>query len=719
MRERFEKQLIDERDPAGLDWTCQFDPGSPAEFAEAQPGAACRPDTSSASSFPILSVFLCASLLVSLTAIAQTQKPTPDLAETSLETLMNIEVTSASKKQEKLSQTAAAIYVITQEDIRRSGATSIPELLRMVPGSDVAHIDANKWAISARGLNEQFADKMLVLIDGRTVYTPLFSGVYWDVQDTLLEDIDRIEVIRGPGATLWGANAVNGVINIITKQAKDTQGSLLTSGGGNQERGFGAVRYGGKLGDRGHYRFFAKYFNRDAFARSSGDNAVDGWNILREGFRTDWKVTDQDSLTIQGDFYNGSAGVEVPGVASLSPPTTGSLDDRTHLVGGNLLGRWHRAFSDRSDTTLQMYYDRADRRDILLGEVRHTIDLDFGHHLAVGNRHDILWGLGYRFTGDQTTGSLTFSFNPSSRSDNLYSTFAQDEINLVPARLRLTLGTKLEHNNYSGLEIQPNIRLLWTPHPHHAIWAAVSRAVETPSREEANARINKAAFVRADGTTRLVSEFGNPGLPAEAVLANEFGYRAQLSRRISLDLATFYNVYANLHTDERGVSFFEDSPPPSHRVLPIFLANNMHGETHGMEIAPKWNVTGRWTLSSGYTQLQMRLHVEPSSTDSSLPEEVAGSSPRHQLHLRSYLNLPHGLEFDTAVYYVSRLSNFGVPAYTRLDCRLGWRPMESVEISIAGQNLLDKQHPEFGSTRQFANATQVKRSIYGKLTWRF
>jgi len=527
MRERFEKQLIDERDPAGLDWTCQFDPGSPAEFAEAQPGAACRPDTSSASSFPILSVFLCASLLVSLTAIAQTQKPTPDLAETSLETLMNIEVTSASKKQEKLSQTAAAIYVITQEDIRRSGATSIPELLRMVPGSDVAHIDANKWAISARGLNEQFADKMLVLIDGRTVYTPLFSGVYWDVQDTLLEDIDRIEVIRGPGATLWGANAVNGVINIITKQAKDTQGSLLTSGGGNQERGFGAVRYGGKLGDRGHYRFFAKYFNRDAFARSSGDNAVDGWNILREGFRTDWKVTDQDSLTIQGDFYNGSAGVEVPGVASLSPPTTGSLDDRTHLVGGNLLGRWHRAFSDRSDTTLQMYYDRADRRDILLGEVRHTIDLDFGHHLAVGNRHDILWGLGYRFTGDQTTGSLTFSFNPSSRSDNLYSTFAQDEINLVPARLRLTLGTKLEHNNYSGLEIQPNIRLLWTPHPHHAIWAAVSRAVETPSREEANARINKAAFVRADGTTRLVSEFGNPGLPAEAVLANEFGYIAR------------------------------------------------------------------------------------------------------------------------------------------------------------------------------------------------
>ena len=719
MRERSGEQVVDERHSAGIDLIRQFDPGSPAEFAEAEPGVGCRPGTSSVGRIPIFSLFLCASLLLSLTASAQTQKTTPDLGETSLEALMNMEVTSASKKQEKLSQTAAAIYLITQEGIRRSGATSIPEVLRMVPGLDVAHIDANKWAISARGFNEQFADKMLVLIDGRRVYTPLFSGVYWDVQDSLLEDIDRIEVIRGPGATLWGANAVNGVINIITKQAKDTQGTLVTAGGGNQERGFGAVRYGGKLGDRGHYRFFAKYFNRDAFDQSPGDDAVDGWNILREGFRTDWKVTDQDSLSVQGDFYNGSAGVTVPGVVSLSPPTTGSLDDRTHLVGGNLLGRWHRAFSDRSDTTLQMYYDRANRRDILLGEVRHTIDLDFDHHLAVGNRHDILWGIGYRFTADRTTGSLTFSFNPSSRGDNLYSAFVQDEINLVPARLRLTLGTKLEHNNYSGLEIQPNIRLLWTPHPHHAVWAAVSRAIETPSREEANARINKAAFVRADGTTRLVSEFGNPRLPAEAVLANEFGYRAQLSRRLSLDLATFYNVYANLHTDERGVPFFEDSPPPRHRVLPIFLANNMHGETHGMEIAPKWNVTGRWTLSTGYTQLQTHLHVDPSSKDSSLPKEEAGSSPRHQLHLRSYLNLPHDLEFDTAVYYVSHLSNFGVPAYTRLDCRLGWRPTESVEITIAGQNLLDKRHPEFGSTRQFANATLVKRSVYGKLTWRF
>jgi iron complex outermembrane receptor protein len=366
-----------------------------------------------------------------------------------------------------------------------------------------------------------------------------------------------------------------------------------------------------------------------------------------------------------------------------------------------------------------MYYDRADRRDILLGEVRHTINFDFDHHLAVGNRHDIVWGLGYRTTSDRTTGSLTFSFDPSSRRDNLYSAFVQDEISLVPSLLRLTLGSKFEHNDYTGFEVQPNIRLLWTPHPRHAIWAAISRATETPSRLEAHARVNEAVFLGADGTINLVSKFGNPLLPAEAVRAHELGYRAQLSRRLSLDLATFYNVYHNLRTDEPGVPFFEDSPPPRHRVLPSFLSNRMHGETHGIEIAPKWGVTDRWTLSAGYAHLQTRLHLDPSSADSSLPEEVAGSNPRHQLHLRSYLDLPHDFEFDTAVYYVSRLSNFRVPSYTRLDSRFGWRPMKSVEISIVGQNLLDNRHPEFGATRQLAKATQVKRSFYGKLTWRF
>ena len=657
-------------------------------------------------------------LIVSLAVGARAQQRPVDLTTVSIEDLMQVQVTSASKKHEKFFVTAAAIYVISQEDIRRSGATSIPELLRMVPGLDVAHIDANKWAISSRGFNERFANKMLVLIDGRTVYTPLFSGVHWDVQDPLLQDIERIEVIRGPGATLWGANAVNGVINIITKQAKDTQGALVTGGAGNQEHGFGAVRYGGQAGDHGYYRFFAKYFNRDEFADPAGQDAADSWNILRGGFRTDWTLSGRDTLTVQGDFYNGSAGGTIPEVLSLSPPITASINDRNHLVGGNLLSRWNRVFSPRSDISLQFYYDRTDRRDSRLGEVRHTVDFDFNHHLALGKRHDVVWGLGYRYTTDSTVGSLTQSFNPSRRRDNLFSSFVQDEIVLFRDRLRLTLGTKLERNDYTGFEIQPNVRLLWTPHPRHAIWAAVSQADRVPSRADAGLRVNLAAVPGKSGVTTLISLLGNPQFVSEHVLASEVGYRTELSRRVSLDLAAFYNSYDRLQEAVPGTPFFETSPAPLHLVLPLIFQNALRGETHGVEIAPSWNVTSRWTLSTAYTWFQPHLRpiaaggeVDPSSAD--------GTTPRYQWNLRSRLNLPRNLEFDTSLYYVSRISSTDIPSYTRLDARVGWRPAESLEISVVGQNLLDPRHFEFGSDGQAVNATQVKRSVYAKFTWRF
>ena len=663
--------------------------------------------------------YLSLTVAVLMTIPAWPQQKPKDLSDKSLEDLMNIEVTSVSKKEQKMSRTASAIFVITAEDVRRSGARNIPDVLRMVPGLDVAHIDSNKWAISSRGFNEQFADKMLVLIDGRTVFNPLFSGVYWDVQDILLEDIGRIEVIRGPGATVWGANAVNGVINVITKPAKDTQGALLTASAGNQERGSSAVRYGGKLGGQGHYRFFAKYLNRAPFADSSGKDAADDWHVQRGGFRTDWDLTKRDSLTVQGDYYNGVAGVTVPGVISLSPPMLRSLDDRTHVAGGNVLGRWNHRFSDRSETTLQLYYDRADRGDLLLGEVRHTVDLDFDHHVALGTRHEILWGLEQRFTTDRTAGSLTFSFDPSRRGNNLASGFFQDEIMLLPERLWVTLGTKLEHNDFSGLEVQPNIRFLWAPHESHAIWAAVSRATETPSRLEANGRINKDVFPGAGGTPTLLSEFGNPRLHAESVLSSELGYRAQVNKRLSLDVATFYNLYHQLDSAEPGAPFLEVSPPPPHLVLPLVFENKVHGVTHGIELATNWSVTDRWTLHSGYTLLQMHLHVDPSSGDASVGKEIEGESPKQQFQLRSQLNLPHGLEFDTSLQYISRLLTFGVPSYTRLDTRLAWQPKESLEISIVGQDLLRPRHFEFGSADQLASATQVKRSVYGKVTWRF
>jgi iron complex outermembrane recepter protein len=659
------------------------------------------------------------SLISTLPSLSWAQKPKPDLSDISLDTLANAEITSVSRKGEKLSQAAAAVFVITQEDIRRSGFTSIPEVLRMVPGLSVAQIDANKWAITARGFDERLADKMLVLMDGRTVFDPLSSGVYWDVQDTILEDIERIEVIRGPGATLWGANAVNGVVNIITKKAKDTQSGLVTAGGGSQEGEVTAVRYGGTLRNRGHYRFFTKYIHQDAFTDSLGREAADDWHLIHGGFRTDWVLSSRDDLTVQGDLYSGGAGQRGPGLISLSPPASGTLSDRTNMGGGNLLGRWHRASSERLDTTFQMYFERADRNERrLLGEYRHTIDLDFEQHLGVGDRHDLVWGGDYRYATDSTRGTLNLSFNPAGRSTNLFGAFLQDEITLVPDRLRIIIGSKLEHNFYSGFAVQPNARLLWTVRPRYAIWMAISRASEIASRLEGDSRDNEDVFVDAKGITTVVSNLGTHHLPSENVIAYELGQRGQVSKWLTFDVATFYNHYTKLHTQEPALPFFEANPPPLHLVLPSVTMSNITGETHGIEAFSQWKVTSFWSFSAGYSLFEIHLHASQNSQDFTTATDSEGSTPRHAFQVRSELNLPHKLEFDSAVYHVGKLPAPQIPSYERVDARLGWRPTEHLETSIGVQNLLDPRHFEFGSG-DFANATQVGRNAYGKLTWRF
>ncbi len=399
---------------------------------------------------------------------AEKQKLTLELTDMSLEELMNIKVTSVSKRPEKLSHAEAAVFVITQEDIRRTGVTSIPEALRMVPGVEVARIDANKWAISARGFTRMFADKLLVLIDGRTVYTPLFSGVYWDVQDTLIEDVERIEVIRGPGASLWGANAVNGVINIITKHAKDTQGGLLSMTTGTEENAVGGVRYGGKINEETYYRFYTKYLNHDDFVNSADQDMNNDWEVFRSGFRVDSGLSDTDSLTVQGDIYGGGIGSTYQ-TPILQEPYAVDLDFNDAIAGANLLSRWNRFFSDSSDISLQMYYDWTKREINVGGEERDTFDLDFQHHIRLNSRNDFLWGLGYRYTADSFDESTTAALEPSSRSDHLFSLFIQDEMELIEELLKLTVGSKFEHNDYTGFEYQPTARLLWTPHPRHAV----------------------------------------------------------------------------------------------------------------------------------------------------------------------------------------------------------------------------------------------------------
>jgi iron complex outermembrane recepter protein len=632
-----------------------------------------------------------------------------ELSRLTFDDLMNLEITSVSKKAQKVSEAAAAIFVITNQDLRRSGVTSIPEALRMVPGFQVTRIDASKWAITSRGFNGRFANKLLVLIDGRSVYTPLFSGVLWDIQDTLLEDVERIEVIRGPGATLWGANAVNGVINIITKQAKDTQGGLVTAGAGTKERGFGSVRYGAKLNDDTCYRVYAKYFDRD-----SGVDGVDNWHVVRGGFRIDWEPANGNSLTLQGDIYDDKIGSRVS-VASLTAPFARTLDGDRESNGLNLLTRWQHVISDTSDMTLQLYYDRIEQNTIILDEIRDTFDIDFQHRFLLSERQNVIWGLGYRFISDDINNTFSMSFYPDSRDDNLFSAFVQDEIILVEDRLHLTLGSKFEYNDYTGFEIQPNARLMWTPHSQHSIWTAVSRAVRTPSRVNYDIRYNIQVFPLGSSLA-LNSLIGNRNFDSEELIAYELGYRVQLMDRLSLDIAAFFNDYDNLHTLEPGD--YETSSSPPHLVIPYMADNKMEGETYGVELAANWQALNWWRLQAAYTYLQIQLHLAGDS-ECILAEKIEGESPHHQISFRSSMELFRDLEFDLWVRYADNLPSQDIGSYITLDARLSWRLFNDLELSVVGQNLLDSDHPEFLSDMLATTLTEVERSVYGKITWSF
>jgi iron complex outermembrane receptor protein len=657
------------------------------------------------------------ALLSVIPARSQQNKET-DLAEKSLEDLMNTEVTSVSKKEQKLSQVAAAIFVITQEDIRRSGATNIPDLLRMVPGMEVAQIDGNTWAISARGFNTQFANKLLVLVDGRTVYSALAGGVFWDTLDLLLEDIDRIEVIRGPGATVWGANAVNGVINIIPKKSSDTQEGLIAGGAGDFERGFAEGRYGGKLGQQVTYRAFMKYFSRNHLLEVNGQSGDDGWDVLRGGFRADATLNTQNSLTLEGGLYTGTEGETRTSFVSLAPVLQQTQDVHAHVSGGDILGRWNHVFSSRSDTTLQLYDDRYSRNDSQLRERQNTVDLDFQHHLAWG-RQDFVWGAGYRFTADDIAGSLTQSFVPGRRNANLFNSFVQDEITVVPEKFFLTIGSKLEHNTYTGFHPEPSLRWVWTPDSRQAIWGAYSRATSTPSRAETALHIVLAAFPGPGGSLTLLELLGNPRFKDENVDAYELGYRVQASSHLSLDLATFYNKYRDLNSTEPGTPFFETNPAPPHLVIPLMFGNGMLGKVDGVELAANWKPWNHWTLSPGYTLLQMHLHRGPSSQDTDSPVSDQGLNPRNQFQLRSHLDFPRHFEVDTSLYFVGRLPTKNVPSYTRVDQRFAWLPAERLEISLVGQNLAQDHHSELVDPNGTLAPNEVKSSFYGEIRWRF
>jgi len=649
-----------------------------------------------------------------------------DLTEMSLTELLDVEVTSVAKKPQTLSQTAAAVYVVTQEEIRRSGATTLADLLRLVPGVNVAQIDANKWAVSARGFNGRFSNKLLVLIDGRSIYTPLFSGVFWDIQDTMLDDIDRIEVIRGPGATVWGANAVNGVINIITKTAAETQGGLVSAGAGNEERGFAAVRYGGALpAARGHYRVYAKSFDRDGGVDAAGHDTADDWRAVRAGFRVDWTATGPDTVTLQGDLYDGASG-ETVAEPLADPLRVQVVNGDEEVSGGNLLLRWTRMDGDLPALTAQLYYDRAARTTRLFDVVRDTVDLDLQQRTTTG-RHDLIWGVGYRHTRDDTSETLAIALLPTSRKYDLWSAFLQDEIALAED-LHLTLGTKVEHNAFSGWEVQPGARLLWAATPSQTVWASVARAVRTPSRADAD---NHATTVENVGDPRnpfpvpeVITYAGSSDFDSEAVVAYEMGYRAHAGSRAAIDIAAFYNDYDHLRSLNGGVATCEPAgtyprcgPPISDRaVIPIRFANDLHGESHGVELSGEWQVVDTWRLSATYTYLEIFLHADDAAV---VTEDEENRSPHNQMTLHSAHTLPHATDLDLWLRYVDDVTDFDIPDYLTLDARLAWRPAPAWELSLVGRNLLDDRHPELFSELRDIHAAEVERSIYGQVRWSF
>ena len=627
----------------------------------------------------------------------------------SLEQLVNLQVTSVGKKETDLFTSPAAIYVITQDDIRRSGMRSLPELLRLVPGMDVARIDANHWAVSARGFNDQYSKKLLVLIDGRTIYAPVTAGVFWNVQDMPMDDIDRIEVIRGPGATLWGANAVNGVINIITKSAKETQGGLATVTYGTEDQPQTTVQYGGPLATNLFYRAYVTYFNRDHFEDSTGKDTADDWNSIRGGLRMDWEPSTENNFTLQGDYYHTDAGETFDETTLMPLSFVNRANYVNHNSGGNVLGRWTHNFSDTSQLSLQTYYDHSEQGDAPIIIKNNTCDFDLQHRFALGTRQDIVWGAGYRYqTEDIANSDFFVTLTPSGDRDQLFSAFLQDEITVVENRLHLTVGLKLEHNDETGFEVEPSVRLAWTPTTKQTLWAAVSRAVRTPSELEQTIVENRSVTPPAT----LVTVFGNPNLKAEELTAYELGYRLRPAERLSFDAATFYNVYDQLIAPVQGTPYFV--PPTGSVIVPLAFQNNTTADTYGAEISGEWRVTDNWKLVASYTFLQTHLN----------PSQTYNNDPQNQFQVRSYISLPHHVELDGAVYYVDRIHPLlgnpvtTIPSYVRVDLGMTWRPTKSLELGIYGQNLADGSHPEFTSYKTTV-LTEIPRSVMARVTWRF
>jgi iron complex outermembrane receptor protein len=623
--------------------------------------------------FTLITNFLLTAILTATTncSYAQQDSLAPgNIKKMSLEELFNLKVTSVSKRSEKLSEVASAIQVITREDIIRSGATNIPEALRLSPNLQVAQIRGSEWIISARGFNAAFSNKLLVLINGRTVYSPLFAGVFWDAQNVLLEDVDRIEIISGPGGSLWGANAVNGVINIITKSSKDTKRLYLSAAAGSFLQQSYEARYGGQISSKLSYRIFAQHFNSDNTFIASGKGNSDSSNFTQAGFRVDYDISAKSNLAIYGNVYYG--------VEKTSP-------SKSTYDGQNILARWTKNLSDKSDIALQVYVDRTWRHDIpsTISDQLNTYDFDFQHNLAIGNRNKFLWGVGYRFMVDETQHSTPFvGFLPNDRNMELFTGFAQDEIEIVPGKWKLTAGAKLQHNTFSGFEVQPSVRIAWTPNESNTIWAAVSRAIRAPSRIDVDYHIPTYPVPPTS-----LSIDGGPNFVSEKVVAWELGYRVSPGNNVSLSLAAFYNQYNDLYSVELLPG-----------TLTYQIQNGVKGHSMGVEFSGNYQVCKSWRVRGGYTYFYKKLENKPGHF---FDYSSLGIDPKNQFLLQSILNLPAGFQLDIVGRYIDSLpvtaNSPHIPSYITADARVAWQ-YKKIEISFVGKNLFEDRHTEIATS---------------------
>jgi iron complex outermembrane receptor protein len=652
--------------------------------------------------------------MIVLAAFACAQQE-PDLTQLSPEQLAKIEVTSVSKKEQKLNDTAAAVYVITQQDIRNSTATTVPDLLRMVPGLDVAQLNGSRWAISARGFNGFFQDTLLVLIDGRSAFDPLFAGVFWNEQDFIMEDIERIEVIRGPGSTMWGSNAVNGIINIITKRAQDTQGILVSSGIGDEERSSASMRYGGKLGKATSYRIYSKYYDDGPAGTLNGQTAHDSSRMMRGGFRIDTNSSQQDSFTLEVQGFSGTNGIDSLGF-SYNPPFNTSYIDSMGQEGENVMGRWTHKGLDGSVTTLQTSYSHVAHPQIGLDVNGDVAIGSLQHERPLGARHDIVTGVEYDFKNASTSSPHNLVWwSPSDPTTRIASAFVQDEILFANGDFRVTAGLRFEHSNVSGFAINPNVRVLWKVSPVHTLWASYSNATLTPGPDDTSLNLNLAAFPGPAGT-QVLRLVGNPNVGPEHLHALEMGYRFQPLKTLSLDFATFYNKYTKLIEPEMGQPFFE-AGPPQRLVLPLVNQNNVQGDSFGGELAAKWTPAKALRFAAAYSYIQMDMTQSP-KVFGDPSHELEGETPRHRLALNSSIDLVPTVTLNTMLSFNDRRTALDIPGYTRVDSALSWRPVSRGELKIGARNLFNKEHVEFFD-QQAGPSTELGRSVYARATWRF